>query len=35
MVAFMAQPAQAKLGSKLLYKTLDRVWRIAGDRSTD
>ena len=35
MVAFLAQPAQAKLGSKLLYKTLDRVWRIAGDRSTD
>ena len=35
MVAFLAQPAQARLGSKLLYKTLDRVWRIAGDRSTD
>ena len=35
MVSFMAQPAQAKLGSKILYKTLDRVWRIAGDRSTD
>ena len=35
MVAFMAQPAQAKPGSKLLYKTLDRVWRIIGDRSTD
>ena len=35
MVAFMAQPAQAKLGSKMLYKTLDRVWRMAGDRSTD
>ena len=35
MVAFMAQPAQAKLNSRLLYNTLDRVWRIAGDRSTD
>ena len=35
MVGFIAQPAHAKLGSKLLYKTLDRVWRIAGDRSTD
>jgi len=35
MIAFMAQPAQAKLGSKLLYKTLDRIWRIAGDRSTN
>jgi len=35
IAAFMARPAQAKLGSKLLYKTLDRVWRIAGDNSTD
>ena len=31
----MSKPAQAKLGSTLLYKTLDRVWRVAGDRSTD
>ena len=35
MVAFMAKPAQAKLGSKLLYRTLDRIWRVTGDRSTD
>jgi len=35
MLTFMAQPSQTKLGSSLLYKTLDRVWRAAGDRSTD
>lgn len=35
MITFMAKPAQAELGSRLLYKTLDRVWRAAGDRSTD
>ena len=35
MLVFMSKPAQAKLGSTLLYKTLDRVWRVAGDRSTD
>ena len=35
MVTFMAKPEHAELGSCLLYKTLDRVWRAAGDRSTD
>ena len=35
MIIFLAKPAQAELGSRLLYKTLDRVWRAAGDRSTD
>lgn len=35
MFAFMAQPRHAKLSSKLIYKTLDRIWRLAGDRSTD
>lgn len=35
MVTFMAQPAQAKMVSRHLYNTLDRVWRIAGDRATD
>lgn len=35
MIAFMAKPAKAELGARLLYKTLDRVWRAAGDRSTD
>ena len=31
----MAKPEHAELGSRLLYKTFDRVWRVAGDRSTD
>ena len=35
MVTFMAKPERAELGSRLLYNTLDRVWRAAGDRSTD
>jgi len=35
MVAFMAQPANAKIGTGVVYNTLDRVWRAAGDRSTD
>jgi ubiquinone biosynthesis protein COQ9 len=35
MITFMAKPEHAELGSRLLYKTLDRVWRAAGDRSTD
>lgn len=35
MITFMAKPEYAELGSSLLYKTLDRVWRAAGDRSTD
>lgn len=35
MITFMAKPAQAGLGSRLVFNTLDRVWRAAGDRSTD
>ena len=35
MIIFMAKPAQAKLTSRLLYKTIDSVWRAIGDRSTD
>ena len=35
LLAFMARPRHAKLGASLVYKTLDRVWRAAGDRSTD
>ena len=35
LLAFMALPRHAKLGTSLVYKTLDRVWRAAGDRSTD
>ena len=35
LITFMAMSEHAELGSRLLYKTLDRVWRAAGDRSTD
>ena len=35
MITFMAKPTQAELSSRLVYKTLDIVWRAAGDRSTD
>lgn len=35
MLVFMSKPAQVKLASSLLYKTLDKVWRVAGDRATD
>ena len=35
MITFMANPVHAEFGSRLLYKTLDTVWRVAGDRSTD
>ena len=35
MITFMAKPDQAELGSRLVFNTLDRVWRAAGDRSTD
>ncbi len=34
-MSFMARPDMAKLGSRLLYRTLDAMWRLAGDRSTD
>lgn len=34
-IAFMANPGHAEFGSRLLYKTLDTVWRVSGDRSTD
>jgi ubiquinone biosynthesis protein COQ9 len=35
MLTFIAKPARAELGSRLLYKTLNRIWRASGDRSTD
>lgn len=35
LITFMAKPEHAQLGRRLLYNTLDRVWRAAGDRSTD
>ena len=33
--AFLALPNHAPLGAKLLYRTVDAIWRAAGDRSTD
>lgn len=34
-LAYLARPEQAKLGADLLYKTVDRMWRAAGDIATD
>ncbi len=34
-LAFLAQPQHAALASRLLYRSCDRIWRLAGDRSTD
>lgn len=33
--AYVALPPHAALGMKLLYRTVDAMWRAAGDRSTD
>ncbi|HTT98592.1 MAG TPA: COQ9 family protein [Rhizomicrobium sp.] len=33
--AFLLMPAHAPLGMKLLYSTVDAMWRAAGDTSTD
>ena len=33
--AFLTLPPHAGLGAKLLYRTVDRMWRAAGDNSTD
>ncbi len=33
--AFLMLPANAALGAKLLYRTVDAMWRAAGDTSTD
>ena len=33
--AWLAAPTRAALGAKLLYRTCDRIWRAAGDTSTD
>jgi ubiquinone biosynthesis protein COQ9 len=35
LVAFLALPENCGLGAKLLWATVDAVWRAAGDRSTD
>ena len=34
-MAVLARPQHAKLASQLLYKTVDEMWRAAGDSSTD
>ena len=34
-VAYLAAPQQAPLASKLLYNTVDVMWRTAGDEATD
>jgi len=33
--AFLMLPSNAALGAKLLYRTVDTMWRAAGDTSTD
>lgn len=33
--AFLTLPPHAALGAKLLYRTVDIIWRAAGDTSTD
>ena len=34
-LAILAQPQNAMTGAKLAWRSADRMWRIAGDRSTD
>lgn len=34
-VAYLASPQQAPMASKLLYNTVDVMWRTAGDEATD
>jgi ubiquinone biosynthesis protein COQ9 len=33
--AWLAVPTRAPLAARLLYRTCDRIWRAAGDKSTD
>jgi ubiquinone biosynthesis protein COQ9 len=33
--AWLATPRHARLASQLVYRTTDRIWRAAGDTSTD
>jgi len=35
LVAFLALPENCGLGTRLLWASVDAVWRAAGDRSTD
>lgn len=34
-LSFLARPDQAKRASRSVYRTVDSIWRAAGDRSTD
>lgn len=34
-MAYLAQPTQAAMASKLLYQSVDAMWRAAGDEATD
>jgi len=34
-LAFLALPPNAALGARLLYRTVDAMWRAVGDRSAD
>ena len=34
-LAYLAQPQQAAKATALLYKTIDAMWRAAGDEATD
>jgi ubiquinone biosynthesis protein COQ9 len=34
-IAYLAQPWNVPLSLQLLYRTVDTIWRAAGDRSTD
>lgn len=34
-LAFLAMPQNAVLGAKLLYRTVDAIWHMAGDTATD
>jgi len=33
--AFLTLPPHAAMGAKLLYRTVDAIWRAIGDTSTD
>lgn len=34
-LSFLARPDQARQASRTLYRTVDAMWRAAGDRATD
>lgn len=34
-MSYLAQPQQASMASKMLYDTIDLMWRTAGDEATD